>query len=120
MLEKKQHRSEKKLAMFRADYEAIKQQISALGQVVPGSLQKRLYRCGKPNCRCVIQGILHGPYYQWSRKIDGKTVNINLNRETATMVRRWIQNDRKLRKLCARLEKTSLAMLHIIADLDKA
>jgi hypothetical protein len=52
----------------------------------------------------VTQGILHGPYYQWTRKVGGKTVNINLDVESAKKLKEWIQNDRNLRKLCRRLE----------------
>jgi hypothetical protein len=59
----------------------------------------------------MTKGNLHGPYYQWIRKINGKTVNINLDYESAKRVKEWIQNNRKLRKLCHRLEKTSLAVL---------
>ncbi|MCX6926587.1 MAG: hypothetical protein NT154_25765 [Verrucomicrobia bacterium] len=43
--------AETKLAKLRCDYEAAKAQIQALGYVIPGTLQKREYRCGKPNCR---------------------------------------------------------------------
>jgi len=111
--------SEKRLAKLRADYQRLKEQIQSLSHVVPGSVQKRLYSCGKPNCRCVTEGRLHGPYYQWTRKIKGKTVNINLDQETAVIVREWIRNDRQLRKLCSRLEKTSLAVLKIVANLKK-
>jgi hypothetical protein len=103
--------SETKLAKLRRAYEAAKAQIQALGYVIPGTVQRRQYRCGKPNCRCVTEGILHGPYYQWTRKVSGKTVNVNLDTETAKKVKDWIQNDRNLRKLCRRLEKTSLAVL---------
>jgi hypothetical protein len=28
----------------------------------------------------MTKGILHGPYDQWTRKIGGKTVNLNRNR----------------------------------------
>jgi len=100
-----------KLAKLRRDYEAAKAQIQALGYVIPGTLQKRQYRCGKPNCRCATGGVLHGPYYQWTRKISGKTVNINLHGQSAQKVKEWILNNRRLRKLCRRLEKTSLAVL---------
>ena len=103
--------SETKLAKLRRDYEAAKAQIQALGYVIPGTVQRRQYRCGKPNCRCVTEGILHGPYYQWTRKVSGKTVNINLDTESAKKVKQWIQNNRNLRKLCRRLQKTSLAVL---------
>jgi len=100
-----------KLAKLRRDYEAAKAQIQALGYVIPGTLQKRQYRCGKPNCRCATQNILHGPYYQWTRKVSGKTVNLNLNEQSVPKVKEWIKNHQRLRKLCRRLEKTSLALL---------
>jgi hypothetical protein len=67
----------------------------------------------------MTEGILHGPYYQWTRKIGGKTVNINLEKEIAMTVKEWIRNNRRLRKLCSRLEKNSLAKLQIIANLER-
>ena len=99
--------------MLRHDFQAAKAQIQALGYVIPGSVQKRLYSCGKPNCRCVTQGILHGPYFQWTRKISGKTVNItlDLDPQSAKTVKECIQNNRKLRKLWNRLQETSLPVL---------
>jgi len=109
----------RQLQSLRQEYDRLKQEITALGHVVPGSIQKREYRCGKPNCRCMTEGILHGPYYQWTRKIRGKTVNINLERETAMTVKEWIRNNRKLRKLCSNLERKSLTVLKIIANLQK-
>lgn len=111
--------SETKLAKLRRDYEAAKAQIQALGYVIPGTVQRRLYSCGKSNCRCVTQGILHGPYYQWTRKVSGKTVNINLDVESAKKVKEWIQNDRDLRQLCRRLERTSLAVLQTSTSMCK-
>ena len=111
--------SETKLERLHQDYQKLKQQIAELGFVVPGTLQKRSYSCGQPNCRCIIDGILHGPYNQWTRKIKGKTVNINLDREAAAIVHEWIQNNRKLKRLCTRLEKTSLEVLRTITDVRK-
>jgi hypothetical protein len=34
-----------------------------LVQALPGSLQPRYVRCGKPTCRCA-RGELHGPYWR--------------------------------------------------------
>jgi Family of unknown function (DUF6788) len=102
---------ESRLARLHQDYQAVKARIQTLGYVLPGTLQKRQYSCGKPNCRCVLEGLLHGPYYQWTRKIGGKTVNINLDHASAKLVKEWIQNSRKLRQLCRRLERISLAVL---------
>lgn len=104
-------KNEARLAQLQQDYQAVKAQIQTLGYVIPGSVQKRQYRCGKPNCRCVLEGLLHGPYYQWTRKIGGKTVNINLDQESAQIVKRWIHNNHKLRQLCRRLERISLTVL---------
>ncbi len=108
------------LAKLRQDYQALKAQVQLLGYVIPGTVEKRLYRCGKPNCRCMTQGLLHGPYHQWTRKIRGKTVNINLDLESAKTVKEWIQNNRKLRALCRRLEKISLAALQISLNVNKS
>ncbi len=108
-----------KMAELRRDYEAAKAQIQALGYVIPATLQKRQYRCGKPNCRCATQNILHGPYYQWTRKVSGKTVNINLDEQSVPKVKEWIKNHQHLRKLCRRLEKTSLALLQTGTNMQK-
>ena len=112
-------RAEKQLQKLRSEYDTLRQQIEGLGYVLPGHIQKREYSCGKPNCRCMTEGFLHGPYYQWTRKVNGKTVNITLEKEIAMTAEEWIQNKRRLRKLCNRLEKNSLATLHIIANLEK-
>jgi hypothetical protein len=108
-----------KLAKLRQDYARAKAPIQALDYVLAGTVQKRQYRCGKPNCRCATAGLLHGPYYQWTRKISGKTVNVNLDRVSAQQVKQWIQNNRKLRQLCHRLEKTSLAVLQTNRSMGK-
>ena len=90
-----------------------------MGHVLPGSVLKRSYSCGNPNCRCMTQGMLHGPYYQWTRKIAGKTVNINLDKDTAKMVSEWIQNNRSFRQLGTKLQEISLEVLRITTHLEK-
>jgi hypothetical protein len=106
-------------AQLRQDYESLKAQIQTLGYILPGTVQTRRYRCGKPTCRCMTQGLLHGPYEQWTRKIGGKTVNLNLDPASAPTVREWIQNNRRLRQLCRQLEQTSLKALDTRTNLDK-
>jgi len=106
------------LAKLRQDYEAIKTQIQALDYILPGTLQTRQYRCGKIKCRCRTHGQLHGPYEQWTRKVDGKTRNISLDTESAPTVREWIQNNRKLRQICHQMEEISLKALDIITHMN--
>ena len=51
----------------------------AMGQIdaaLPGSVVVRHMRCGKPGCACKAEPpTLHGPYIQWTRTVDGKTVH---------------------------------------------
>ena len=42
---------------------------------LPGTLIQRHTRCGKPRCRCHADPPApHGPYWQWTRKTDRKSV----------------------------------------------
>ena len=47
--------------------------IAAAGFAVPGTLTIRAYACGKHNCRCHADPPQqHGPYAEWTRKIDAR------------------------------------------------
>jgi len=45
-----------------------------LAPLCSGTLHERYISCGKKNCRCSDNENpkLHGPYYEWVRRIDGK------------------------------------------------
>ena len=51
---------------------------AALGQIgfcLPGTITIHRTRCGKPRCACAADPpSLHGPYIQWTRTVNGKTV----------------------------------------------
>jgi hypothetical protein len=54
-------------------------QISELGDFQPGSITSAIRRCGKPRCHCAKSGDPgHGPHFQLTQKIGGKTVTQNL------------------------------------------
>ncbi len=91
------------------EYEVLKQELSALGFVRPGSLVRRYMPCGKPGCRCMADPpILHGPYYQWTYRVRGKTATRRLNRAQAAQCEVWIRNYRKLRTIMRRIVALSL------------
>ena len=70
------------------EYEQLKQQLVTLGLVRPGSLVRRYMPCGKPGCRCMAEPpILHGPYYQWTYRLRGKTITKRLNRRASGTMR---------------------------------
>jgi hypothetical protein len=79
------------------------------GLALPGSVVTRSMPCGKAGCRCKADPPqLHGPYQQWTRKIDGKTVTRWLSAEQAARYEAWFLNARRLRELVTELEVLSL------------
>ena len=80
--------------------------------VLPGSITQRCTRCGRRNCGCHADPPrLHGPYWQWTRKIAAKTICRWLSAEQHHDYQPWIDNDRKLRELLTRLEALGTAAL---------
>ena len=65
--------------------------------------------CGKAGCACKASPPrLHGPYYQWTRKVDGKTVTVRLSARQAKLLEGWIANGRQLDRIVAEMEWRSL------------
>ncbi|MGH9028782.1 MAG: DUF6788 family protein, partial [Acidimicrobiales bacterium] len=65
-------------ATARAEAKRLGDEIARIarsGPVLPGTLTRRQTRCGRDGCRCMADPPqLHGPYWSWTRKIEGKTV----------------------------------------------
>ncbi len=96
-----------------ADTEAeLRRIVAALGELgfaLPGSVSRRMLRCGKSGCRCADDpNYLHGPYNQWSRAVKGKTVTKALSDEQLRRYQPWLDNGRQLRELTHQLHKLSL------------
>ena len=67
------------LSALIGDRSTVFQQISELGDFQPGSITSAIRRCGKPGCHCAKSNDpRHGPHFQLTRKIDGKTATQNL------------------------------------------
>lgn len=89
-----------RLARVRRRYDALLKEITGIGYIASGTLAPRYNRCGKPNCRCHGDPPqLHGPYWHWTAKVGGKTVNRRLTEAEAEIYQQWIANDRRLRHL---------------------
>jgi len=93
----------------QARFQELKKQILELGFVRPGSLVRRYMPCGNPSCRCMgTPPRLHGPYYQWSYKVSGKTRTIRLSEEQARLCEEWVRNHKRLKGLLRKMEQLSL------------
>jgi hypothetical protein len=93
-----------KLASFERRYQELAGQLANIGFIASGSVALRSNRCGKDNCACKGDPPrLHGPYWHFTAKVDGKTVNKRLSENEAHLYQEWIANDRKARELLAEM-----------------
>lgn len=91
------------------EYRELKLRILELGWARPGSVTRRFMPCGQPTCRCMAKPPrLHGPYFQWSHKIGGKTVSLRLSEDQARSAKEWADNYKLLKKLLRRMEQRAL------------
>jgi len=89
-------------------YQALKNSIADLGYIRRGSIQRRFMPCGKARCCCqATPPELHGPYYDWTRKVRGKTVSLRLTAQEAKTLGDWIANARRLDNILAQMERVS-------------
>jgi hypothetical protein len=103
---------------FAATREALAEALAQIDGVLPGSVVVRLMRCGKHNCACKADPpALHGPYTQWTRTVDGKTVTKLLTDEQLARYQLWFDNARTLRDIIAKLETVSVQALESEARL---
>jgi hypothetical protein len=90
-------------------YQKLQAALGRVGYFRRGTLLKRFMPCGKPGCACQASPPrLHGPYYQWTRKVRGKTVTVRLTSEQAELLARWIEAGRELDRIIAEMEQLSL------------
>jgi hypothetical protein len=84
-------------------------QLAQADWALPGTVVTRMMRCGKRSCRCRQEPPqLHGPYLQWTRTVDGKTVTKLLSPEQLDRYQPWLDNARRLRELLSELEDLSV------------
>ncbi len=87
----------------------IVRQLGDLGFVLPGTITTRTKTCGKANCRCRTDpDQRHGPYIQWTRTVDGKTVTKQLTTDQLDRYQAWFDNTRLLRDLVDQLQTASI------------
>jgi len=99
---------------------AIQAALGQIGFCLPGSITTRHARCGKPRCACAADPpSLHGPYIQWTRTVNGKTVTRLLTPAQYQAYAPWFANARRLRELAAELEALSLTEMARAEDWDK-
>jgi hypothetical protein len=103
------------LARLRREYRRLQDQIRKLGFVAPGSVIERYTACGTQGCRCHDDPpTRHGPYFQYTRKLDGKTLTRRLDTEQADRYRQWIADRRRLDELTDQMDRLSHQAIELL------
>ena len=98
-----------------AQFREAQRELQQLGFFLKGTLLKRMMKCGQAQCACHRDpSKRHGPYFEWTYKAKGKTVNVKLSPQTAPIYQAAIQQHRRLKAILARLERLSrTALAHL-------
>ena len=117
----RRHDPEAALAELEARHAALARSIGKIGFIAQGSLRQRFTHCNKPGCRCgAVPPRLHGPYWQWTAKVAGRTVTRRLSDTEAARYTEWIANDRRLRRTVAQMREVAGQAREIILAAEQA
>jgi len=95
----------------RQEARRIGVEIARIGFVLPGTLTERYLTCVHAGCHCHADPPQkHGPYWYWTRKVNGKTVTRSLPAEQVEDYRAWFENEKRIRALVRELESLSLSI----------
>jgi len=111
----KKTKNEPDVEKIRKRFEKHREKLGKIDFILTGSISKRFMRCGTKGCRCHTDPTaLHGPYYEWTRKVKGKTVSVRLKEEEALVLMDWIKNKRKFYKTASEMEKLTFEAVNVI------
>ncbi len=97
-----------RLADYERRYRELASQLAQIGLIAAGSVTHRYTRCGTAGCRCHADPPQpHGPYYQWTAKLNGTTVTRRLTDREAELYQAWIANDRQLRAVVGQMRQVA-------------
>lgn len=103
------------LRRYRQEYQRLKRQLQALGYVCLGSITRRWITCGNPACACHRDpDRRHGPYYQWTRKIGGRTETRMLDESLVRLYQEGIRNHHRLDAILDKMREVSLAAFEAV------
>lgn len=96
------------LAMHAQHFAGLKLELDELRYFCKGTVLKRMMKCGKQRCACHKDPAKrHGPYFEWTYKYKGKTVNVRLRPEEVSVYEAATQQYRKLQSVLKRMEESS-------------
>jgi len=97
-------------------FRQAQQELQQLDYFFKGTVLKRMMKCGQPQCACHRDpSKRHGPYFEWTYKANGKTVNVRLSPQAAPLYQAATKQNRKLKVALARMQRLSRTALAQLA-----
>jgi hypothetical protein len=97
-------------------FREAQQELRELDYFLKGTVLKRMMKCGQPQCACHRDPAQrHGPYFEWTYKVNGKTVNVKLSPQAAPLYQAATKQNRKLKAVLAKMERLSRLALARLA-----
>ena len=97
-------------------FRQTRQELLQLDYFLKGTVLKRMMKCGRPQCACHHDPAKrHGPYFEWTYKVKGKTVNVKLSPQAAPLYLAATKQHRKLKAVLTRMERLSRTVLAHLA-----
>jgi len=104
-------------------FRQLKRELENLEYFCKGTVLERRMKCGQPGCACHQDPAKrHGPYWEWTYKAQGKTMNVRLSAAAGPIYKEGSRQYRKWKSLLSRLERlsrTALASLAKQAESDR-
>lgn len=88
---------------------------SSSGLPTPWNRQSTVHPMREPGVRLPDHPSAgHGPYYDWTRKVDGKTVTIRLTATQAKLVREWTARVRRFDRIAEEIQAVSAEVVRLV------
>ena len=95
-------------------HQTLRHSLSELGLTLQGTVLRRSIVRDDPGHPGRVKN--YGPYYQWTRKVEGRTVIQNLTASQASTYGLAIRENRKLEKTICEMRAISLKILELTTE----
>ena len=88
----------------------LRREIASKALVASGTVHRRTKSCGRAACKCSNDvAARHGPYFEWTRRRDGRQALTVLTPQQAALLEEAIANRRRIEELLAQWEEVTEA-----------
>jgi hypothetical protein len=105
------------LQALEARYRQLAGDLAQVGYILRGSVCQRRTACGSPGCQCHADPPqLHGPYWQWNTKVNGKPTTRVLTKEQLHLYREWTQNRKRAEDILQQMQETASEIARLLLE----